>query len=57
MSDEIRSKATKEAFTKYLEEHPEERFCQAIRNFAKVEFVMVGNPGTTLEDTFYREEE
>lgn len=50
---EIRSKKTKEAFIKYLEEHPEERFWQAVRNFSKYSVVLVGNHGEPLMDTFY----
>lgn len=71
MSKEIRSQETKEAFIKYLDEHPQERFWQAVRNFANVGFVTVSDtppfnyPGASdewkevgglPEDTFYREE-
>lgn len=52
----MRSEKTKKAFIKYLEEHPEERFWQAVRNFSGYNFVLVRNDTETPEDTFYWEE-
>lgn len=56
----IRSEKTKKLFIKYLEEHPQERFWQAVRNFSGYPFVIGSNipPEDTenQEDTFYREE-
>lgn len=44
-------------FTAYCEQHPDERFWQALRNWAGVPFVLIGEElfGGKLEDTFYRE--
>ena len=42
-------------FSAYCANHPDERFWQALRNWVGEPFVMVGTPGGTLEDTFYRE--
>ena len=54
----IRSEKTKQDFIKYPEEHPDERFWQAVRNFAGVGFVFVGEDidGEDASDTFYWEE-
>lgn len=55
---EIRDEKTKEAFAKYIVEHPQERFWQAIRNFAGVGFVYISNELMSedgLKDTFYIE--
>jgi hypothetical protein len=54
----MRSKQTKEDFIKYLEEHPEERFWQAIRNFSGYAFVLGSDilPIEGQRDTFYDEE-
>ena len=35
----IRDKRTKEAFIEYLVAHPDERFYQALTNFANVDFI------------------
>lgn len=56
----IRDEKTKQLFIKYLEEHPSERFMQAVRNFIGVPFlVATGTPpkdGAALTaDTFYWE--
>lgn len=58
--NEVRSARTKKAFIKYLKEHPEERFWQAVRNFSGFLFVRVKDidaDGDTIldEDTFYWE--
>lgn len=54
----IRSQKTKEAFIKYLEDHPQERFWQAVRNFSKYNYIFGGySPDKTdAKDTFYEEE-
>lgn len=57
---EIRDKKTKEKFIKYLKDHPEERFWQAIRNFSKYEFILGYNGNfenipVGFRDTFYIE--
>lgn len=45
---------TKEEFIKYLEEHPDERFWQAVRNFSGYGFILASNnPNAILLDTFY----
>lgn len=36
---ELRQK-TKEDFVKYLEEHPDERFWQAVRNFSGMSYIL-----------------
>ena len=52
------SKLLKE-FTEYCERNPEQRFWQALRNYAEVPYIMVGNivdtedPISCLFDTFY----
>lgn len=52
------------SFTSYCEQHPEERFWQALRNWAEVDFVLVANqnpepimdlPWINIRDTFYDE--
>ncbi len=58
---EVRSQKTKEAFIKYLEEHPEERFWQAVRNFSGYGFILARNYSdaendVSTIDTFYWEE-
>lgn len=47
-------------FTKYCEEHPEQRFWQALRNWAGVAFVLTSDDFdftartySTVQDTFY----
>ena len=61
----VRSQKTKDDFIKYLEEHPNERFWQAVRNFSGYGFVLVTNEfkfvagkGEFIDpmDTFYWEE-
>lgn len=53
----IRSEKTKKDFIQYLEDHPSERFWQAVRNFAGVPFVLVSDElDGDIKDTFYREE-
>ena len=48
-------------FVRYCEEHPEERFWQALRNWSAYAFIWVSNtkpfdgPPTDLKDTFYWE--
>jgi len=52
----IRDEKTKQLFIKYLEEHPSERFMQAVRNFIGVPFLIAsGTPPKEGRDTFYWE--
>ena len=37
----------KQEFIKYLEEHPDERLYQAIRNFSDNDFIFAGNLSNT----------
>jgi hypothetical protein len=55
--DTVRSAETKEAFINYLEEHPEERFWQAVRNFSGYSFILASDilPVDGQLDTFYWE--
>ncbi len=55
--DEIRSAETKEAFIKYLADHPEERLWQAVRNFSGYSFILASDilPVEGQLDTFYWE--
>lgn len=55
----IRSQKTKEEFIKYLEEHPQERFWQAVRNFSEYAFIIASDippDSPNQADTFYWEE-
>lgn len=51
----IRDEKTKQLFIKYLEEHPNERFMQAVRNFIRVPFLVVSGFPPKEGDTFYWE--
>lgn len=51
----IRDGKTKQLFIKYLEEHPDERFMQAVRNFVGVPFLAATNSTPEEGDTFYWE--
>lgn len=57
----IRDEKTKKAFIKYLEEHPDERFWQAIRNFWRADYIVLTDnldqedEFPALRDTFYIE--
>jgi len=47
-----------EQFVKYCTEHPQERFWQALRNWAQINdgggnYIATGNDMKKLEDTFY----
>lgn len=61
-NEELRQ-TTKEEFVKYLEEHPDERLWQAIRNFSGVSFILacdraqfqLDSPFIEPRDTFYWE--
>jgi hypothetical protein len=55
--DMVRSAETRQAFIKYLEDHPEERFWQAVRNFSGYTFVLASDilPVDGQLDTFYWE--
>jgi hypothetical protein len=52
-----KNKETLASFVAYCREHPEQRFWQALRNWAGVAFVLVSGelPGPGQLDTFYRE--
>ena len=54
---QIKDKETKDGFIKYLKEHPEERFWQALRNWACIPFILASNDleGKTAVDTYYWE--
>ena len=58
MANTVRSEKTKIAFLKYLEEHPNERFWQSIRNFSGYAFILASDvlPNEGQVDTFYFEE-
>lgn len=51
----IRDGKTKQLFIKYLEEHPDERFMQAVRNFVGAPFLVATNSTPEEGDTFYWE--
>ena len=51
----IRDEKTKQLFIKYLEEHPSERFMQAVRNFIGAPFLVVSGTVPKEVDTFYWE--
>ena len=43
------------SFVEYCKSHPQERFWQALRNWAGVGFVSISNGVDNMQDTFYRE--
>lgn len=48
--------ATKLAsFVAYCQEHPEERFWQALKNWAEVSYVYTQTEHSPIEDTYYKE--
>lgn len=49
----IRDEKTRELFIKYLEDHPNERFMQAVRNFIGVPFLVASGTPPNEGDTFY----
>jgi hypothetical protein len=53
----IRDMEAKEAFVRYLIDHPEQRLWQAIRNFSRYGFIFASNDITARDriDTFYWE--
>lgn len=51
----IKDDRTKQLFIKYLEEHPDERFMQAVRNFIGVPFLVATDSVPKDGDTFYWE--
>lgn len=54
----IRDEKTRKLFIQYLEEHPSERFFQAVRNFSGCAFILAsGTPPVNDKqlDTFYWE--
>lgn len=55
MNMKIRDEKTKQLFIEYLEEHPDERFMQAVRNFIGAPFLVVSEVPPTKGDTFYWE--
>lgn len=51
-----RNSVVLDSFVKYCEEHPEERFWQALRNWSMYAFIYVSDyPVFGLRDTFYWE--
>lgn len=56
----VRDENIKKAFIQYLEEHPQERLFQSIRNFSGYPFIAamyhVPRPDQGAFDTFYLEE-
>lgn len=55
----MRDQKAKEDFIKYLEEHPQERFWQAVRNFQHFNFIYASNKivdDPDVHDTFYWED-
>lgn len=57
---EVRDKNVKQAFVQYLNDHPQERLFQSIRNFSGYPFIVamyrVPRPDKGEFDTFYIEE-
>jgi len=54
----MKSKNLLRSFTEYCVLHPEQRFWQALRNWAKQDFIFFGNgpkEDPELTDTFYIE--
>lgn len=54
----IRDEKTRKLFIKYLEEHPDERFFQAVRNFSRCSFILASATppvNDKQQDTFYWE--
>jgi len=60
----MKSEHTLNSFTKYCQDHPEQRFWQALRNWSKYKFIYGSmKPDNMsnimsdeyLEDTFYKE--
>jgi len=49
-----RNSETLKSFVEYCKSHPQERFWQALRNWAGVAFICMSD-GRITEDTFYRE--
>jgi hypothetical protein len=41
------------SFIAYCKAHPEQRFWQALRNWAGVAYIFAGKDTDNLEDTFY----
>ena len=50
-----KNKKTLQSFIKYCEEHPEERFWQALCNWSKLFIYARNELGEDLQDTFYWE--
>lgn len=51
----IKSQPVLMDFITYCHDHPEERFWQALRNWAKVPFILTSEDGLNGQDTFYKE--
>lgn len=52
----MQSKKLLDSFTKYCQEHPHDRFWQALRNWSKYAFIYGKKDiDASLEDTFYKE--
>ena len=46
------------SFTKYCEQHPDERFWQALLNWSKLPYILCSDsppPGSNVKDTFFWE--
>ena len=58
--EKVRDENIKKAFIQYLEEHPQERLFQSIRNFSGYPFIAamyrIPRPDQGAFDTFYLEE-
>jgi len=55
MIGKSKNKKTLDSLVKYCQQHPEERFWQALRNWSGYDFIYGSKGG--LEDTFYKESE
>ena len=55
MSDKTRNRETLADFVAYCEANPNQRFWQALRNWAGVGFVLLSEDRESMRDTFYRE--
>lgn len=55
MNDMSKNEKVLKDFVAYCEANPELRFWQALRNWSGYPFIMAGDPGTILTDTFYFE--
>lgn len=55
-NSETRNSKVLASFTAYCKSHPDERFWQALRNWARVgNFIFASRNGVQMDDTFYWE--